>query len=140
MSLIPDLTKRTAHLGGAEADWICKDSLRTYGTAPGGQGPGCLTVLGERGVSSSPVLPGGVWFARPPDSPVGAEAAALKRRKCRLLTRLCIPADALPGSLVLSHRRCGKPGCHCAEGRAHPFYSLTFLVAGKKHVESIPAE
>jgi len=64
----------------------------------------------------------------------------LKRRKRRLLTRLRIPADALPGSLVLSHRRCGKPGCHCAEGVAHPFYTLTFMVDGKKHVESIPAE
>jgi uncharacterized protein DUF6788 len=74
-----------------------------------------------------------------PGSPVGAEAAALKRRKRRLLTRLRIPPDALPGSLVLSHRRCGKPGCHCAEGTAHPFYSLTFMIDGKKHVESIPA-
>ena len=51
-----------------------------------------------------------------PASPVGTEAAALKRRKRKLLTRLRIPPDALPGSLVLSHRRCGKPGCHCAEG------------------------
>jgi hypothetical protein len=75
-----------------------------------------------------------------PDSPVGPEAAALKRRKRRLLTRLRIPADALPGSLALSHRRCGKPSCHCAEGAAHPFYTLTFMVNGKKHVESIPAE
>src|ERR1022692_3948038 len=75
-----------------------------------------------------------------PDSPVGAGAAALKRRKRRLLARLHIPADALPGSLVLSHRRCGKPSCHCAEGAAHPFYSLTFMVDGKKHVESVPAE
>jgi hypothetical protein len=74
------------------------------------------------------------------DSPVGPEAAALKRRQRRLLKRLRIPADALPGSLVLSHRRCGKPGCHCAEGTAHPFYTLTFMVDGKKHVESIPAE
>jgi hypothetical protein len=75
-----------------------------------------------------------------PITPVGTEAAALRRRKCRLLTRLRIPADALPGSLVLSHRRCGKPGCHCAEGTAHPFYTLTFMVDGKKRVESIPAE
>ena len=75
-----------------------------------------------------------------PDSPAGPEAAVLKRRKRRLLTRLRIPADALPGSLALSHRRCGKPGCHCAEGAAHPFYTLTFMVDGKKHVESIPAE
>ena len=74
-----------------------------------------------------------------PASPVGTEAAALKRRKRKLLTRLRIPPDALPGSLVLSHRRCGKPGCHCAEGAAHPFYSLTFMVEGNKHVESVPA-
>lgn len=73
-------------------------------------------------------------------SPVGTEATALKRRKRRLLTRLRIPPDALPGSLVLSHRRCGKPGCHCADGSAHPFYSLTFMVDGKKRVESVPAE
>lgn len=75
-----------------------------------------------------------------PDSPVGTQASALKRRKRKLLTRLRIPPDALPGSLVLSHRRCGKPGCHCAEGTAHPFYSLTFMVDGKKHVESVPAD
>ena len=74
------------------------------------------------------------------DSPMGTEAAALRRRKRRLLARLRIPADALPGSLVLSHRRCGKAGCHCAEGDAHPFYTLTFMVDGKKHVESIPAD
>jgi hypothetical protein len=75
-----------------------------------------------------------------PDSPTGADAVALKRRKRRLLARLRIPDDALPGSLVLSHRRCGKAGCHCAKGDAHPFYTLTFMVDGKKHVESIPAE
>jgi len=75
-----------------------------------------------------------------PVPPVGPQAAALKRRKRALLARLCIPPDALPGSLVLSHRRCGKPGCHCAEGASHPFYTLTFMVDGKKHVESVPAE
>lgn len=75
-----------------------------------------------------------------PDAPVGPEAAALKRRKRRLLTLLRIPPDALPGSLVLSHRRCGKPSCHCAERDSHPFYTLTFMVDGKKHVESVPAE
>ena len=75
-----------------------------------------------------------------PTPSVGAEAATLKRRKRALLARLRVPPDALPGSLVLSHRRCGKTGCHCAEGPAHPFYSLTFMVDGKKHVESIPAE
>jgi hypothetical protein len=68
-----------------------------------------------------------------------SDAAHLRRRKKRLLARLGIPADALPGSLVLTHRRCGKPTCHCVEGVGHPLYSLTFMLDGKKRVESIPS-
>jgi hypothetical protein len=76
-----------------------------------------------------------------PATPAGPEAAALKRRKRALLAHLRkIPRDALPGSLALTHRRCGKSSCHCAKGAGHPFYSLTFMVDGKKHVESIPME
>ena len=76
-----------------------------------------------------------------PAAPIGPEAAALKLRKRALLARLRrIPRDALPGSLALTHRRCGKSNCHCAKGAGHPFYSLTFMVDGKKHVESIPLE
>lgn len=51
---------------------------------------------------------------------------------------LKIPKDALPGSLALTHSRCGKPGCHCAQGPGHPGWSLTFMVDGKKRVERIP--
>jgi hypothetical protein len=75
-----------------------------------------------------------------PEPPTGPAATALKRRKRALLARLRIPPDALPGSLVLTHRRCGKPNCHCAKGVGHPFYSLTFMVDGKKRVESMPGE
>jgi hypothetical protein len=75
-----------------------------------------------------------------PAPPVGPEATALKRRKHALLARLRTPPDALPGSLVLTHRRCGKPSCHCAKEAGHPFYSLTFMIDGKKHVESMPVE
>ena len=42
------------------------------------------------------------------------------------------------GSLSLSHLRCGKSTCHCAEGRGHEVWSLTFMVQGKKHVQHIP--
>lgn len=73
-------------------------------------------------------------------SPTGPEAAALNRRKRRLLARLQIPPDALPGSLALTHRRCGKLNCHCADGPGHPFCSLTFMLDRRKRVESIPAE
>ena len=75
-----------------------------------------------------------------PHSPTGPDATRLLRRKQYLFSRLAIPDDALPGSLALSHRRCGKPTCHCAKGEGHPMYSLTFMVGGKKRVESIPAD
>ena len=70
--------------------------------------------------------------------PTGPEAARLRQRKFALLRRLKIPPDALPGSLALTHRRCGKPSCHCATEHGHPLWSLTFMVAGKKRVERIP--
>lgn len=72
--------------------------------------------------------------------PRGPEASRLRRRLRRLLTRLQVPEGALPGSLALSHRRCGKPSCHCANGDGHPFWTLTFMAGGKKRVETIPAE
>lgn len=70
--------------------------------------------------------------------PKGPQAARLRRRQRRLLARVRIPPDALPGSLVLTHRRCVKPTCHCATRAGHPVWSLTFLVHGQKHVERIP--
>ena len=70
----------------------------------------------------------------------GPEASRLRRRARRLLASLQIPADSLPGSLALSHRRCGKPSCHCAKGDGHPLWTLTFMAGGKKRVETIPAD
>jgi len=70
----------------------------------------------------------------------GPEASRLRRRARHLMARLHLPDDALPGSLAVSHRRCGKPSCHCAKGDGHPFATLTFMVAGKKRVETIPAD
>lgn len=73
-------------------------------------------------------------------APRGSEASRLRRRIRHLLARLRIPEDALPGSLALSHRRCGKPSCHCAKGEGHPFWTLTFMDGGKKRVETLPAD
>jgi hypothetical protein len=72
-------------------------------------------------------------------SPRGADASRLRRRARRLLARFQLPVDALPGSLALSHRRCGKPSCHCAGGDGHPLWTLTFMAGGKKRVETVPA-
>lgn len=75
--------------------------------------------------------------------PRGAAAARLRQRKYTLVRRLQLPAgvveDLLPGSLSETRRRCGKPTCHCAGGEGHPSWYLTFMVAGRKRVERIPA-
>jgi hypothetical protein len=68
----------------------------------------------------------------------GDAAARLRQRKHAVLRRFQIPPDALPGSLALTHRRCGTPTCRCAKGEGHPLWSLTFMVDGKKRVERIP--
>jgi len=68
----------------------------------------------------------------------GDQASRLRQRKHALLRRLEIPPDALPGSLSLTHRRCGKASCRCADGEGHPVWSLTFMADGKRRVEHIP--
>ena len=73
-------------------------------------------------------------------APKGSQAARLRQRKFEILRGLKIPVEGLPGSLALTYSRCGKPTCHCARGKGHPGWSLTFMVEGKKRVERIPAE
>lgn len=77
---------------------------------------------------------------KPPIPPKGPLAARLRRRIQHLLDRVELPPTGLPGSLALSHSRCGKPSCHCADGQGHPVWSLTFMLDGQKHVERIPAD
>jgi len=74
--------------------------------------------------------------------PRGPLAARLRQRKFDLLRRFSIPDDLLPGSLSLSHLRCGKPACHCADRRdpGHPIWTYTFMVDGKKHTQHVPKE
>ncbi len=68
----------------------------------------------------------------------GPAAARLRQRKYELVRKFGFPENLVGGSLALTHRRCGKPTCHCAGGRGHPMWSLTFMVNGKKRVERIP--
>src|SRR6516225_4513785 len=65
--------------------------------------------------------------------PRGAVASRLRQHH--------LPAELLrqlPGSLSLSHLRCGKPTCHCAHGEGHPVWHLTYTVEGRKQVLHIP--
>lgn len=70
--------------------------------------------------------------------PKGEQAARLRQRKFEALRRMQLPPEALPGSLALTHRRCGKANCHCAQGQGHPVWTLTFMVDGEKRVERVP--
>ena len=71
-------------------------------------------------------------------TPKGPQAARLRQRRAELIARFQIPADPLPGSLVETRRRCGKPNCHCARGEGHPVWVLTYMVGGQKRAEHIP--
>src|ERR1700757_1596375 len=80
---------------------------------------------------------------RRPQKPKGDRASGLRQRKFAVLRRYLIPQDVvrdlLPGSLSETRRRCGKATCHCARGEGHLSAYLTFMVAGRKRVERIPA-
>ena len=72
--------------------------------------------------------------------PKGPAAAQWRKRKFDALRRFTLPEDVLPGTLVLGHRRCGKPSCRCAQGEGHASWTLTFMSDHKKRVEHIPAD
>jgi hypothetical protein len=72
----------------------------------------------------------------------GIAATTLRQKKFAALRAFHLPEDGLPGSLALTHRRCGKQTCRCAQQgeQGHPQWSLTFMVDGRKRVEAIPRE
>lgn len=52
--------------------------------------------------------------------------SVLRKRRQALLRQLPSLAAILRGSLIERYKRCGKPGCKCAEGRGHgPKYYLS---------------
>jgi hypothetical protein len=65
----------------------------------------------------------------------------LDTRRRHLLTTLALPPDGLPGSLALSHRRCGSATCHChTDPLGHPSWTLTFMADGRKRVVHVPTD
>jgi hypothetical protein len=75
-------------------------------------------------------------------APQSETIQALEQRRARLRERLASIGDLRPGSLVGRYRKCGKPGCHCAQpgmvGHG-PSWSLTRAVHGKTVTHVIPA-
>jgi hypothetical protein len=53
----------------------------------------------------------------------------LRARRRRLATTLGDPEMTLQGTVISQRRRCGKAGCHCAEGELHGPY--VYLSVGR---------
>lgn len=59
----------------------------------------------------------------------------------RLIRSLGALREMLPGSFAERRRKCGKPNCHCADGKQlHLVFQISVLVDGKLKTFHIPAE
>ena len=58
----------------------------------------------------------------------------------RLIRSLGALREMLPGSFVARKRICGRPNCHCADGKnLHTQYQISVLVDGKPKAFNVPA-
>jgi hypothetical protein len=59
----------------------------------------------------------------------------------RLVRGLGSLREMLPGSFVERKRACGRPNCHCADGKnLHSQFQISVLVDGKPKALHIPAQ
>ena len=59
----------------------------------------------------------------------------------RLIRNLGSLREMLPGSFVERKRACGRPNCHCADGKnLHAQYQISVLVQGKPKTFNVPAK
>jgi hypothetical protein len=59
----------------------------------------------------------------------------------KLIRSLGALREMLPGSFVERKRACGRPNCHCADGKhLHSQYQISVLIDGKPKALNIPAE
>ena len=69
-------------------------------------------------------------------------AAVLRKRRNTLVRQLPPLRSILRGSLIERYKRCGKPGCKCAEGPGHgPKYYLSISYPGQRpQMDYVPQE
>jgi hypothetical protein len=68
--------------------------------------------------------------------------AALRKRRRALVRQLPPLRSILRGSLIERYKRCGKPGCKCADGPGHgPKYYLSVSYPGlRPQMDYVPQE
>src|ERR1035437_8137004 len=58
----------------------------------------------------------------------------------RLIRSLGSLREMLPGSFVERQRSCGRPTCHCADGkRLHSQFQISVMIGGKPKALNVPA-
>ncbi len=68
-----------------------------------------------------------------------ASAAALRKRRRSLLRQFPSLECLLRGSLIERYKRCGRPGCHCANGPGHgPKCYLSISTRGAPQMDYVP--
>jgi hypothetical protein len=67
-------------------------------------------------------------------------AAELRRRRRRLLRDMPALDRIMRGSLIERFKRCGRPGCHCADGRGHgpKIYLSVSVSGGRPQMDYVP--
>ena len=59
----------------------------------------------------------------------------------KLIRSLGSLRDMLPGSFVERKRSCGRPNCHCADGKLlHSQFQISVLIDGKPKALNIPTD
>ena len=59
----------------------------------------------------------------------------------RLIRSLGSLREMLPGSFVERRRSCGRPNCHCADGKnLHSQFQISLLLDGQPKIFNIPAK
>src|SRR5580658_6069910 len=69
-------------------------------------------------------------------------SSTLRRRRAQLLKQMPSLETLLRGSLIERYKRCGKPGCKCADGPGHgPKYYLSVSFPGRRpQMDYVPQE
>src|ERR1700744_5756723 len=69
-------------------------------------------------------------------------SSTLRKRRAQLLRQIPALDAILRGSLIERYKRCGKPGCKCAEGPGHgPKYYLSVSLPGERpQMDYVPQE
>src|SRR5260370_42209900 len=67
-------------------------------------------------------------------------SSTLRKRRAQLLRQMPALDTLLRGSLIERYKRCGKPGCKCANGPGHgPKYYLSVSYPGRRpQMEYVP--